>query len=136
MSRKIRNGFGLSTIAAVTLALGGCGGGGGGGGTSGSGSTTTSAETVLHSFALSTTDGHSPTPYGGLVQAKDGYLYGMTNNGGANNNSGTVFKISTSGTETLLYSFAATATDAAFPWSGLIQATDGNLSGMTVSGGT
>ncbi len=134
MSRKIRNGFGLSTIAAVTLALGGCGGGGGGGGSSGSSSATATAETVLHSFALSG-DGNSPAPYSSLVQAKDGNLYGMTNGGGANSN-GAVFEITTSGTENLLYSFGASLTDAAYPWSSLIQATDGNLYGMTTAGGT
>ncbi len=140
MCRKIQVGFRLLAIAAVALALGGCGGGGGGGGTTGGSGTTSTAspETVLHSFtglAGATPDGSSPTAYGGLVQASDGNLYGMTNGGGAHRN-GTVFKISTTGTETVLYSFGATTTDAAYPWAGLIQASDGNLYGMTIAGGT
>jgi uncharacterized repeat protein (TIGR03803 family) len=53
--------------------------------------------TLLHSFAGGT-DGSWPM---GLAQGTNGYLYGTTEFGGANNY-GTVFKISTSGTETIL----------------------------------
>jgi len=89
-------------------------------------------ESVLHSFG-GTGDGSSPA-YGNLIQASDGNLYGMTESGGANGN-GTVFKITPAGVETVLYSFAGGTTDGAIPWGGLIQASDGNLYGMTESGG-
>jgi uncharacterized repeat protein (TIGR03803 family) len=45
------------------------------------------------------------TPYAGLIQATDGYLYGTTYQGGANN-VGTVFKVTMAGVLTTLYSFS------------------------------
>ncbi|MEI9961366.1 MAG: choice-of-anchor tandem repeat GloVer-containing protein [Limisphaerales bacterium] len=48
-------------------------------------------------------------PYGPVVQAADGYLYGTTAQGGTNaGNEGTVFKISTNGVFTSLFSFSGT----------------------------
>jgi len=89
-------------------------------------------ESVLHSFGGT---GDGATPGGSLVQGTDGNLYGMTTGGGANSE-GTVFKITPAGVETVLYSFGASATDAAAPYGGLIQAQDGNLYGMSSGGGT
>jgi len=73
----------------------------------------------------------------GLVQAADGNFYGTTYFGGTGNY-GTVFKITPNGTLTTLYSFCAQTkcTDGAFPYVGLIQATDDNLYGTTSYGGT
>jgi uncharacterized repeat protein (TIGR03803 family) len=88
------------------------------------------AETVLYSFAGGT-DGVNP--YGGVIQGSDGNLYGTTGNGGTTN-TGTVFKITLAGTETVLYSFAG-GTDGATPSAGLIQASDGNFYGTTSDGG-
>jgi uncharacterized repeat protein (TIGR03803 family) len=93
---------------------------------------TAGAESVLHSFG-GTGDGTSPG--GSLIQGSDGNLYGMTSSGGANSK-GTVFKITPAGAESVLYSFGASASDGAGPDGGLIQATDGNLYGMTSGGGT
>jgi uncharacterized repeat protein (TIGR03803 family) len=89
--------------------------------------------TTLHSFDV--TDGYFPTA--GLVQATDGNLYGTTFAGGANEE-GTVFKITPGGMLTTLYSFCSQSgcTDGAYPWAGLVQATDGNLYGTTYGGGT
>jgi uncharacterized repeat protein (TIGR03803 family) len=89
--------------------------------------------TTLHSFD-GNTDGSSP--YGGLVQATDGNLYGTTSFYGAHGY-GTVFKISTSGTLTTLYSFCSQSgcTDGESPYGGLVQATDGNFYGKTSGGG-
>jgi uncharacterized repeat protein (TIGR03803 family) len=95
---------------------------------------TAGAESVLHAFG-GTGDGASPGQEGSLVLAADGNLYGMTAGGGANG-AGTVFKITPAGTETVLYSFGASASDGAGPEGSLIQATDGNLYGMTSGGGT
>jgi uncharacterized repeat protein (TIGR03803 family) len=58
--------------------------------------------TTLHSF--DGTDGDSPRA--GLVQATNGDFYGTTYSGG-NQNTGTLFKITPSGTLTTLYSFCA-----------------------------
>ena len=54
--------------------------------------------TVLRNLSLSLDGG---TPKGNLIQAADGFLYGLTSAGGTNN-AGTVFKISTAGTFTIL----------------------------------
>ncbi len=94
--------------------------------------TTSGIETVLHNFAGGIGDGSQP--YCSLIQASDGNFYGVTNIGGANN-LGTVFKITTSGTETVLYSFAGGIGDGANPEGHLIQASDGNLYGLTQTGG-
>jgi uncharacterized repeat protein (TIGR03803 family) len=95
--------------------------------------------TTLHSFVG--TDGYYPT--GALVQASNGSFYGTTLYGGAGyGNScgglgcGTVFKITPAGTETVLHSFTGTGTDGDQIVAGLIQATDGNLYGTTLFGGT
>jgi uncharacterized repeat protein (TIGR03803 family) len=93
--------------------------------------TAAGAETVLHSFA-GASDGAEPQA--GLVQAGDGNLYGTTQFGGTDSD-GIVFKITTAGAETVLYSFTGTATDGANPVTPLIQASDGNLYGTTGSGG-
>ncbi len=95
--------------------------------------TTSGTITVLHDFAGGTTDG--ATPVGILVQGNDSSLYGMTYRGGTKN-VGTVFKISTSGSFTLLYSFAGYNTDGALPYTGLTLGTDGNFYGSTANGGT
>jgi uncharacterized repeat protein (TIGR03803 family) len=72
-------------------------------------------------------------PYGGLVQAADGNLYGTTLRGGANDK-GTVFRISTSGSDfTILTSFAGS--DGENPEGTLIVGADGNLYGTTLQGG-
>lgn len=89
-------------------------------------------ETVLYSFAGAPADGANP--FGSLIQASGGSFYGMTSAGGASND-GVVFRITASGTETVLYSFAGGA-DGSQPGGSLIQASDGNFYGMTAAGGT
>ena len=87
--------------------------------------------TTMHSFYGP--DGSFPSA--GLVQATDGNFYGTTGGGGVNDE-GTVFRITPSGTLTMLYSFCSQSgcTDGAGP-SGLVQATDGNFYGTTDGGG-
>src|SRR5215467_11679163 len=81
--------------------------------------------------SFSGTNGATPL-YGALVQGADGLLYGTTLYGGANNH-GTVFKLTTAGMLTTLYSFCALANcaDGAEPYAGLVLATDGNFYGTT-----
>jgi uncharacterized repeat protein (TIGR03803 family) len=88
-------------------------------------------ETNLHSF-VGSPDGKFP--YAGLVQGSDGNFYGTTEEGGTNNY-GTVFRISPSGTETNLHSFVGYPTDGRYPYGGLVQGSDGNFYGTTLSGG-
>jgi len=96
------------------------------------------AETVLHAFTASTTDGAQP--YTGVIQGTDGNLYGTTSAGGSTScvgGCGTVFKSTTAGAESVLYSFGpspATAPQPPQP-SSLVQATDGNFYGTTTNGG-
>jgi uncharacterized repeat protein (TIGR03803 family) len=93
--------------------------------------TSTGALTSLYSFG-GTNDGANPV--GGLVQGSDGNFYGTTEAGGTNN-LGTVFKITTSGALTSLYSFTGT-NDGANPYAPLAQGSDGNYYGTTELGGT
>ena len=106
------------------------------GGTNGYGTvfriSTNGAFTSLHSFSVSISDGYYPEA--ALIQASDGYLYGTTEDGGANHYRGTVFQISTNGTFTLLHSFGYS--DGGSPEAALLQASDDHLYGTTVNGGT
>ncbi len=86
---------------------------------------------VLHNFQ-GVTDGANPI--GALIQANDGYYYGTTTAGGTINN-GTVFRISPSGAENVIYSFQGGTNDGATPVAGLVQGSDGYLYGTTFSGG-
>jgi len=76
-------------------------------------------------------------PYAGLVQASDGALYGTTTYGGFTNQDtngcGTVFKVTTNGVLTILFSFAGT--NGTYPWARLVEAPDGLLYGTASSGG-
>jgi uncharacterized repeat protein (TIGR03803 family) len=93
---------------------------------------TTGAETVLYSFA-GPPDGARPNA--GLVMDSAGNLYGTTSAGGASNY-GTVFKLDTSNTETVLYSFTGGA-DGALPLYGsLVMDSAGSLYGTTERGGS
>ena len=88
--------------------------------------------TPLYSFTGSGGDGANP--YAGLVQGRDGALYGTTLYGGINGY-GMVFKLSTDGTVyTPLYSFAGSP-DGENPLGALVQGRDGALYGTTSGGG-
>ena len=108
-----------------------------GGGASGGGTvfkiTPAGVETVLHSFAGNNTDGN--IPYAALALGSDGNFYGTTSSGGRYS-WGTVFKVTPTGSETVLYSFDCGNTDdGCIPHAALIPGSDGNLYGTTSSGG-
>lgn len=86
---------------------------------------------MFYSFA-GIPDGAYPA-FSQVAFDKAGNLYGTTYAGGASDN-GTVFKLTPSGTETGLYSFAG-GVDGYQPNSGVILDKLGNLYGTTVSGG-
>jgi uncharacterized repeat protein (TIGR03803 family) len=74
------------------------------------------------------------TPFGGLIQATNGKLYGMTNTGGANN-LGVLFEYDlTTSTYTKRIDFAGSS-NGANPRGNLFQASNGKLYGMTGAGG-
>jgi uncharacterized repeat protein (TIGR03803 family) len=68
-----------------------------------------------------------------LARDSAGNLYGTTASGGASG-AGVVFKVDTSGNETLLYSFTG-GDDGGNPYTGVILGPDGNLYGTADSGG-
>jgi uncharacterized repeat protein (TIGR03803 family) len=88
--------------------------------------------TVLYTFT-STVDGEQPDA--SLTQDAAGNLYGTTQSGGTKGGFGTVFKLDTTGKETVLRSFAGTP-DAEDPYSGLTRDPAGNFYGTTLYGGT
>ena len=98
---------------------------------SGCGSSVVHYPAASHATTLS---GDGAVPSGPLVQAPDGNLYGTTASGGRFNR-GTVFQISTNGTESVLYSFSGGVSDGADPGEGVIIGSDGNLYGTTRGGG-
>lgn len=92
-----------------------------------------------HSFTYGV-DGSSPS---GLVAASDGTFYGATSIGGPNG-TGTLFKATSKGSVTTLYSFSAAPSnasglpansDGAYPASGVLLDSDGTLYGGTIFGG-
>jgi uncharacterized repeat protein (TIGR03803 family) len=87
---------------------------------------------VLHSFANDATDGGLPTA--GVVRDPSGNLYGTTLAGGVSG-AGTVFMITPTGREVVLYEFTGGA-DGSEPYGGLVRDQAGNLYGTTFYGGT
>lgn len=92
--------------------------------------------TVLYSFAGGASDGGYP--YGGLINVK-GTLYGTTLSSGGlgcySSGCGTVYKITTAGKESIVYSFNGGTSDGAFPEAPLVDVA-GTLYGTTTQGGT
>ena len=94
---------------------------------------TTGTETVLHSFTGGA-DGSGP---GGVIRDSAGNLYGTTGGGGIANclfgGCGVVYKLDTTGTETVLYSFTG-GSDGSGPGDVILDSA-GNLYGITDGGG-
>lgn len=93
--------------------------------------TTNGAFTLLHSFGG--VDGRQPQA--DLAQGSDGAFYGTTACGGANGDSGTVFKITSGGVFTSLFSFSSDGSNGRGPRASLVQDSDGNFYGTTALGG-
>ena len=94
--------------------------------------TTSGAEKILHSFK-SGADGANPTA---SLTNVHGMLYGTTPKGGkpCSLECGTVFKISTAGSEKILYAFKGPPKDGTSPSGGLVDI-GGTLYGTTEYGG-
>jgi uncharacterized repeat protein (TIGR03803 family) len=95
----------------------------------------TDKETVLHRF-MGPDGSH---PWGGLLRDSTGNLYGTTGSGGDlacphTGGCGVVFKLDTTGKETVLHSFTGGA-DGWYPIAGLLQDSAGNRYGTTSYGG-
>ena len=99
-------------------------------------------EIVPHSFCSSTYCPDGAVPLGALILDGQGNLYGTTSVGGNTScystrgeNCGTVFEISPSGSETVVYAFNGPPADGAQPAGNLIMDANGNLYGTTAYGG-
>lgn len=94
--------------------------------------------TTLYSFCaerkLPCVDGGRP--FGALIQASDGNLYGTTFSGGKNSG-GVVFRITLAGELNPVYDFCSQSncSDGNGPYAGVVQGVDGNLYGTTSQGG-
>ncbi len=97
--------------------------------------------TTLYSFCQDNRCRDGQDPEAGLLQGRNGYLYGTTYFGGPYG-SGEVFEMTPSGKVYTLYAFCsinngqAACADGSLPQAGLVQGSDGNFYGTTYSGGT
>jgi uncharacterized repeat protein (TIGR03803 family) len=91
--------------------------------------------TVLHAFSGGN-DGADPAA--GVIDDKHGNVYGTTLDGGGTgcggNGCGTVFKLDSDGTESVLYSFSG-GNDGSQPLAAVMEDRAGNLYGTTSEGG-
>jgi len=90
------------------------------------------SEALLHSFSGGTADGYYPQA--GVIRDSAGNLYGTTGYGGASN-AGAVYKLSPSGKEKILHSFAGGTSDGEYPKAELLLDRAGNLYGTAAYGG-
>jgi uncharacterized repeat protein (TIGR03803 family) len=89
---------------------------------------------MLHDFRRA--GGDVEEPYAGLLEGRDGLLYGAAWGGGAADR-GAIFRADQDGGRyTLLHSFTGRDGDGASPYSAVVEGRDGVLYGATVSGGT
>jgi len=90
----------------------------------------TSAGVITKLAQLST----SPSaPISSLIQTTNGNFYGIDSQG-----NGSIFEIDSQGNVTVPFSFpniSSSTSTGAWPWSGLMQASDGNFYGTTYAGG-
>ena len=91
---------------------------------------------TVYSFGATSDDGAHPVA--APIFGPDGNLYGLTRYGGAYGSQaggyGTVYKLTRSGKETILHSFAG-GSDGANPLDGLTFGTDGQLYGVSLGNG-
>jgi uncharacterized repeat protein (TIGR03803 family) len=93
--------------------------------------TPSGALTTLHSFCAKTNCPDGEQPQSGLTLGTDGNFYGTTYYGGNSKyNYGTVFKVTPSGSLTVLHVFT-NGDDGALPWAPPIEGMDGNFYGTT-----
>ncbi|MGH9644766.1 MAG: choice-of-anchor tandem repeat GloVer-containing protein, partial [Terriglobales bacterium] len=98
--------------------------------------TPSGTESVLYNFCAQPGCADGSTPRAGLALDSQGNLYGTTYKGGVHGD-GTVFKLTQSGTETVLYSFCSQSgcTDGSNPLATPVLDASGNVYGTTLKGG-
>ena len=95
--------------------------------------------TDLYNLGSNAGDPANPQWIGLFAQGRDGNLYSTSTDGGLNNNNeGTIFQLSPSGSMTPLWSFDGNnkTNSGIYPYSGLTLGTDGNFYGTTYEGGS
>jgi uncharacterized repeat protein (TIGR03803 family) len=88
---------------------------------------------VQYNFDYSSTAPGGSLPYSGLILGTDGNFYGTTEAGGTSDQ-GTLFKLTSTGTETTLYSFGTCkypCAEGLYPETPPVRASDGNFYGTT-----
>jgi uncharacterized repeat protein (TIGR03803 family) len=92
-------------------------------------------ETIVYNFCSATNCTDGQNPLAGLVMDASGNFYGTTSIGG-DFNSGTVYKIASDGSHSVVYSFGTNAGDGNEPFTGtMVLDASGNLFGTTAFGG-
>ncbi len=101
--------------------------------------------TELHTFGDGSVTNDGNNPMAPLIQGSDGNFYGTTSQGGSTtvsgkpfSSKGTIFKMTSQGTETILHNFGdgSVANDGIGPVAALVQGSDGNFYGTTPYGGS
>jgi uncharacterized repeat protein (TIGR03803 family) len=88
---------------------------------------------TVYSFCSQTGCADGSNPYAGLLQAPSRNFYGTTESGGAAS-AGSVFKLTPSGTLSVVHSFDGS--DGFTPYAGLVRAPGGNFYGTTGGSGS
>lgn len=95
--------------------------------------------TALYSFCSLSNCADGEIPFGALIQATNGDLYGTATEAGAagEGHFGTTFQITPTGALSTLYNFCSLSgcTDGEQPEAALLQATNGTFYGVTAEGG-
>ena len=97
---------------------------------------------VLYRFAPTKVQTDGSNPVAPLILGTDGNFYGTTSSGGTSTGrgfggGGVIFKLTPSGSYSVLYNFCSlrSCVDGEFPYAGLVQGSDGNFYGTTNQGG-
>ncbi len=95
---------------------------------------------TLYNFCSQTACADGSGPLGYLIQGSDGNFYGTTSGGAqpdeCSSNCGTVFKVTSAGVLSTLYTFPASGSSTGYgPMFGVVQGNDGNFYGTTAFGG-
>lgn len=77
---------------------------------------------------------HGKSPVCGVLPLPDGALLGLTVYGGADK-SGTIYRIAPDGTQAVVHAFGPSPGDGQWPFTCLLQASDGHIYGTTPGGG-
>lgn len=130
MTCKFARGLLLSSISVLAFA------------TAAKASDASKGYSIVYAFCQKANCADGSDPVGGLIVDANGNLYGTTEEGGNGayggaSGGGTVFKITPTGQETVLYSFCSlpNCNDGASPYNKLIMDKAGNLYGTTFTGG-